>query len=179
MPRSRRLSDGRADEGRLLVGWREWIALPELGGIDIKAKLDTGARTSALHAFDIVELKIGGEDWVQFAVHPFQRDDVHATLCLARLVDRRWVTNSGGKREQRRVIRTTLAIGELQWPIELTLANRDQMGFRLLIGRTAMHHRLIVDPARSYCASRRRRTLRVKRTASAGQAPIKQRKNGR
>ena len=142
----------------------------DLGAIEVKAKLDTGARTSALHAFDIVKLTIDGEDWVQFSVHPFQRDDVHATLCLARITDLRSVTNSGGRRERRYVIETTLRIGQRDWPIELTLANRDQMGFRRLIGRTAMHHRLIVDPARSYCSSKRRRIRRVKRRALSGQA---------
>ena len=172
MPSSRKASGGKAEngrsghrqvgEGRIVVGWREWVTLPELGTVDVKAKLDTGARTSALHAFDITELTIDGAKWVQFSVHPFQRDDVHSTLCLARLVDRRWVTNSGGHRERRHVIATTLRIDQREWPIELTLANRDQMGFRLLIGRTAMHHRLIVDPSRSYCASKNRPTTRVK-----------------
>lgn len=164
-----------ADDRRMVVGWREWVALPELGAIEVKAKLDTGARTSALHAFDAVELTIDEADWLQFSVHPFQRDDEHATLCLARLVDRRWVTNSGGHRERRYVIETTLRVGQRNWPIELTLANRDQMGFRLLIGRTAMHHRLIVDPSRSYCASKRRRTLRVRRPISAAQENPNQR----
>lgn len=159
---SRRAPDIRADAGRIVVGWREWVSLPALGAIEIKAKLDTGARTSALHAFDMTVLTIDGAKWVQFSVHPFQRDDEHATLCLARIVDRRWVTNSGGHRERRYVIETTLRIGKREWPIELTLANRDQMGFRLLIGRTTMHHRLIVDPSRSYCASRNRPTSRVK-----------------
>lgn len=159
----------------MVVGWREWVALPEFGAIEIKAKLDTGARTSALHAFDVIELTIDGADWLQFSVHPFQRDDEHATLCLARLVDRRWVTNSGGFRERRYVIETTLRVGQRDWPIELTLANRDQMGFRLLIGRTAMHHRLIVDPSRSYCASKRRRTLRVKRPETADMGNSNQR----
>ncbi len=158
----RRPARAKPSEVRIVVGWREWVTLPELGTIDVKAKLDTGARTSALHAFDITELTIEGAKWVQFSVHPFQRDDVHSTLCLARLVDRRFVTNSGGHRERRHVIATTLRIGQRDWPIELTLANRDQMGFRLLIGRTAMHHRLIVDPSRSYCASKNRPTTRVK-----------------
>lgn len=168
MPHPHRKSVARAsaNDGRIVVGWREWVALPALGAVEIKAKLDTGARTSALHAFDIMELKIDGADWLQFSVHPFQRDDLHCTLCLARLVDRRWVTNSGGHREHRYVIETILRVGRREWPIELTLANRDQMGFRLLIGRTAMHHRLIVDPSRSYSASKRRRTTRVRRPRS-------------
>lgn len=153
-------------DGPVIVGWREWVALPALGAFEIKAKLDTGARTSALHAFDMIPLEINGRDWLQFAVHPLQRDDVHSTLCLARLVDQRWVTNSGGQREHRYVIETLLRIGQREWPIELTLTNRDQMGFRLLVGRTAMHHRLIVDPSRSYCVSKKRRATRVKRPAS-------------
>jgi len=172
----RKTSGARADDGRIVVGWREWVALPEFGAIEIKAKLDTGARTSALHAFDIIELTIDDADWLQFSVHPFQRDDLQATLCLARLVDQRWVTNSGGHRERRYVIETTLRIGQREWPIELTLANRDQMGFRLLIGRTAMHHRLIVDPSRSYCASKRRRAMRVRRPRTVARTNSHQRK---
>ena len=126
------------------------MALPELGIDAVKAKLDTGARTSALHAWDQEDFAIDELPWVRFYVHPLQRDDETAVRCAAPLADRRWVTNSGGMRERRSVITTTLGMGEETWVIELTLTNRDEMGFRMLIGREAMRGRLIVDPKRSY-----------------------------
>ena len=142
---------------RFTVGWREWVGLPELGVSHIKAKLDTGAKTSALHAFDIEAFRKGGEDWVRFNIHPAQRDDSLSVACEAKVADRRHVTNSGGHREERYVIRTELKMGEETWPIELTLTGRDEMGFRMLIGRSAMHRRLGIDPARSFQANKKPR----------------------
>jgi len=144
------------DEHRHAVGWREWVALPALGVEKVKAKLDTGARTSAIHAWDIRPRTIDGEQWVAFTLHPLQRNDRVRKSCLARVVDRRYVTNSGGHRERRYVLETVLRIGKLEWPIELTIANRDEMGFRMLIGRSAMTGRLIVDPSRSYLIGKRK-----------------------
>ncbi|NNG05583.1 MAG: ATP-dependent zinc protease [Inquilinus sp.] len=146
--------------GEQIVGWREWFGLPNLGVPRIKAKLDTGARTSALHAFDVERLTIDSREWVQFAVHPLQRDDRTVISCLAPLLDERGVKNSGGQLEHRYFIETTLRMDGRDWPIELSLTNRDQMGFRMLIGRTAMHGRLIVNPALSYSLKRGARRRR-------------------
>ena len=158
MPATVTPSRGRKIRGNLdpksVVGWREWVALPQLGIEKIKVKIDTGARTSAVHAFNIKPIQKDGKDWVRFDVHPLQRnDEVHRT-CKAEVVDYRWVTNSGGGREKRFVILTMLCLGIDTWPIEVTLTDRDQMGFRMLLGRTAMQRHLIVDPALSYCLSK-------------------------
>ncbi|MDH5526525.1 MAG: ATP-dependent zinc protease [Nitrospirota bacterium] len=133
----------------LLVGWNEWVALPGLGVSHIKAKVDTGARTSALHAFDVERYQENGTPMARFAIHPLQRRDDVVVRCTAPLVDERVVTNSGGHRERRPVVRTTLRLGGTSWDIEVTLTNRDEMGFRMLLGRTAMERRLIVDPSAS------------------------------
>ncbi len=134
-----------ADTSRALMGWREWVALPELGLTHIKAKIDTGARTSALHAARVE--RVG--DRVMLLMHPVQRRlDVTAT-CEATIIDERVVRDSGGHEEPRLVIRTALVIGAETRDVEVTLTNRENMGFRMLIGRTAMAG-LLVDPARSY-----------------------------
>jgi len=148
--RRKRVVTKRRRRDRRTVGWREWVTLPSLGIRTIKAKLDTGARTSALHAWDVTAYHEDGEAWVRFTAHPRQRDDTLEVNCTARLLDRRWVTTSGGKREKRYVIGAMLGVDNEAWPIELTLTNRDEMGFRLLIGREAMRGRLIVDPISSY-----------------------------
>ncbi len=134
-----------------VIGWREWVRLPDLAPDDaIKAKIDTGARTSAIHAWDIEHVERAGETWVRFSLHPRQRDDDHVVTAEARLVEEREVRSSNGDVENRCVVSTTLVLGEEQWPIELTLTKRDQMGFRMLLGRTAMAGRLRVDPGVSY-----------------------------
>jgi hypothetical protein len=134
----------------LKIGWREWVALPELEVRAIKAKIDTGARTSALHAYRIEPFRRAGGLWVRFELHPMQRSEATKVTCEARAVDERLVRNSGGGVERRYVIRTLLRLGEETWPIELALTNRDQMGFRMLLGRTALQGRALIEPGRSY-----------------------------
>jgi hypothetical protein len=133
-----------------VIGWREWIALPDLGIAAIKAKIDTGARSSALHAFDVETFSLDGQEKIRFKVHPQQRDITQTTISEADILDRREVRNSGGYVELRYAILTSIEIGGVRWSIELTLTNRDTMGFRMLLGRQAIRDRFFVDPGRSF-----------------------------
>lgn len=146
-----------------IVGWREWARLPDLGVERIKAKIDTGARTSALHAFRITPFSKYGAAYVRFVLHPLQRRKKPEVSCVALVIDYRKVTDSGGRAEERYVIRTTLKIGKSCWPVELTLTNRDQMGFRMLIGRQALRRRYVVDPSRSFVAGRLKKKKRPRK----------------
>ncbi len=137
----------------VLIGWREWVALPELGLSRIKAKIDTGARTSALHAFSLHTLDepVHHKQKVCFKVRSLTRQGTRRVIeCVADLVDIREITDSGGHKERRYVICTPLIVGQYSWPIEITLTSRDNMRFKMLLGRTALSNRFIVDPGRSY-----------------------------
>ena len=134
----------------LTFGWREWVKLPELGLSAIKAKVDTGARTSALHAFDLRPFIKDGKQRIEFSIHPKQRDIDTVQICQADVLDERMVTDSGGHREKRWVIQTTLVIGEHSWAIEMTLTARDNMKFRMLLGRTALENKALVNASTSY-----------------------------
>lgn len=133
-----------------IIGWREWVALPSLGITRIKAKLDTGARTSALHALRSDRYTERGAPHVRLHVQTRQRAGEQVLVIETAIIDERTVSDSSGRRERRIVVASDLALGEQRWPIELTITNRDTLRFRMLLGRSAMQGHLIVDPDRSY-----------------------------
>lgn len=137
-----------------IVGWREWISLPDLGIQKIKAKIDTGARTSALHAFSLRPFTENGKQRITFDLHPLQHNLDHIVTCTADVVDKREVTDSGGHTEERYVIETLITIAGQTWSIEITLTERENMLFRMLLGRSALRKRFIVNPARSFVTTR-------------------------
>jgi hypothetical protein len=147
----------------VLLGWREWVALPELGLDRIKAKVDTGARTSALHAFSITPYRSRGAHWVRFGTPPLPRNRRIEVFCDAAVKDLRKVTDSGGHAELRYVIDTPITIGRSERVIEVTLTDRDTMRFRMLLGRTALAGIYLIDARRSYVAGEPRTGNRIKR----------------
>ena len=145
------------------IGWREWIALPDLGVPAVKAKIDTGARSSALHAFDVAYFEANGKEMVRFKVHPFQRDSETSIECVGELLCRRIVRTSAGHVTERPVIVTAVEFRGERWMIELTLTRRDSMGFRMLLGRQGVRRRFLVDPGRSYFGGKPSGGLRKKK----------------
>jgi hypothetical protein len=137
-----------------IIGWREWAGLPDLGIPALKAKVDTGARTSCLHAQRMEEFTRDGKPWVRFWLKPLRQLKVNEVLCEAPIIEKRDITDSGGKTTLRPIIETSLKLGEKTWKIELTLNNRRSMKFRMLIGRTAMEGLYMVDPAKSFTLGR-------------------------
>ncbi|ASG00511.1 ATP-dependent zinc protease [Vibrio anguillarum] len=135
---------------KMIVGWRETLSLPGLGIEQINAKVDTGARTSCLHAFKVESFTKEETLWVRFWIHPVQRNNDKVTVCEAKVIDERIVRDSGGHEESRYVIQSDVSLGGQTWPIEITLTNRENMGFRMLLGRTAMHRRILVNPTKSF-----------------------------
>jgi hypothetical protein len=144
---------------RPVIGWREWVLLPQWLDMPIKAKIDSGARTSAVHSFGTRRFSDRGAPHVEFVLHPIQRRALPQVPCVAVIKDERWVRSSNGEAEKRIVVETTARLGPVEWPIELTLADRDDMGFRLLLGREAIRRRFLVDPGRSYRQSPREARL--------------------
>lgn len=145
---------------RCTVGWREWVGLPDWGVEAIKAKIDTGARTSALHAFDVELFERDGSEWARFAVQPWQRSDDDVAIVEAVRVDHRTITSSSGTRSDRPVVRARLLLGGRQVDAEVTLTRRDEMGFRMLIGREALAQGFLVDPAASYLGGKPPKAVR-------------------
>jgi hypothetical protein len=141
--------DKKAPEPGIL-GWREWVNLPDLGIKAIKAKVDTGAKTSALHAYYINPFEDQGQLWVKFGLHPNQKDTQTCIDCIAKVKDKRPVTDSGGHTEKRFVIETSLKINSLLYSIEITLTDRENMRFRMLLGRNALRGRFLVDSQQSF-----------------------------
>lgn len=134
----------------ILIGWREWVALPSLAPVSIKAKIDTGAKTSALHAFFIEPYAAKGVAMVRFLLHPFQRDTETVVECHAPVTDQRKVRDSGGHEELRYVVNSDFEIGGLKFNAELTLTDRDSMVFRMLLGRNALAHQFLVQSSASF-----------------------------
>ncbi len=137
-------------QNKIILGSEEWCSFPELGIPAIKARVDSGAKTSALHAINIIPFTKEGVNWVKFDINPIQNNLKTVIHCEALLIDKRIVKSSSGYREQRFVIQTNINIGNDNWPIEMTLTNRDSMGFRMLLGREAMSGRILVDPEQKY-----------------------------
>lgn len=146
---------------QLFIGWREWCALPQLGLPYLKAKIDTGAATSALHAIRIRPFKEDGKWFVRFDTHPLQKNVRLVKACIANLIDHRTVASSTGEKQNRYVIETPLTLGGYTWDIEITLTNRGDLGYRMLLGRQALEGSVLIDLSRSFCLGKITRKFAV------------------
>ena len=151
-----------AAHSNTVAGWREWVRLPSAGVPWIKAKLDTGARSSALHAFDVAEVDVDGRPGVRFRIHPWQRSDADAVEVTRPLLDLREVRSSNGQVEERYAVLLDVTLVGRTITTEVTLSNRDEMGFRMLVGREALGQGFLVDSSVSYVGGRPRRAVRRK-----------------
>jgi hypothetical protein len=164
------VSTSHSSSPPITAGWREWVRLPDLGVRHIKAKLDTGARSSALHAFELEEFERDGSPWVRFAIHPWQRSTEDSVDCELPIHDRRMVRSSSGHAQERYVVLADIRILGRTVTAELTLTRRDEMGFRLLIGREALRQGFLVDAGHSYLGGRPPRKVR-RRNRTPGEPP--------
>jgi hypothetical protein len=151
-----------------IIGWREWVGLPDLDIKAIKVKVDTGARSSSLHAFGLKQFERDGVQWVRFQIQPFQRKRDKMPPVEVQVLEYRMVRSSSGKAELRPVIMTNIELLGTMWPVELTLTRRTKMGFRMLLGREAIRRRFVVDAGKSYYGKRKKAKSR-KRTAKTDQ----------
>jgi hypothetical protein len=150
------------DPDRVVVGWREWVALPQADLPWVKAKIDTGARSSSIHAFDLEAFEADEREWVRFSIHPWQRSDEDRTELTVPVLDRREVRSSNGQVEQRYAVAMDVVLAGRALTTVMTLSNRDEMGFRMLIGREALERGFLVDASLSYAGGRPRRAVRRK-----------------
>lgn len=156
------------------MGWREWVSLPEWGAPYVKAKIDTGARTSSLHAFGLEWFDVSGSPWVRFEIHPWQRSTSDAIVAEAAVVATRDVKSSSGDVERRPVVHASVVLAGRELTAEVTLTRRDEMGFRMLVGREALRHRFVVDPGVSYLGGRPDRSIRRRNRGDAHDQPHEQ-----
>ncbi len=145
------------------IGWKEWFSFNDLGLPAIKGKIDTGAKTSSLHAFNIETFILDDQNYVKFDIHPLQKNKKIVRTCIAKIIDYRYVSDSGGKKEKRYVIKSSLTTGKINLVIEVTLANRDSMTFRMLLGREAVKKlQMLVDPSKSFLQGRIKKSEAIK-----------------
>lgn len=149
------------------LGWREWVALTDWDVPYVKAKLDTGARTSSLHAFELESFDRDGEEWVRFEIHPWQRSTNDPVIATAPVLAWRTIKSSSGRADDRPVVMTTVSLAGTSVAAEVTLTRRDEMGFRMLIGREALRSRFVVDPGVSYRGGRPSREIRQRNRGAA------------
>jgi len=154
-----------------LAGWREWVQLPDIGVPWIKAKLDTGARTSSIHAYKVKTFDKDGVEWVRFRVRPWQESTDDEVVVECPVHDRRLIRSSSGHVQKRYVVRMRLTLVGREVDAEVTLSNRDQMGFRMLVGREALRHGFAVAPARSFLGGRAPRVVRRRNRGRADVTP--------